>query len=265
MVHECLTDGGIDPSDIDMVMSAFKAKSGKSSQDSSREIKLPQRYVFARANQSTNHLVDRGANGGLAGADMRILQKPTGKINIVGNDDRELTGLDVVTAHALFDTHKGPVIGILHEYTHLGKGRSIHAAGQMEWFTCKVDDRSKVAGFAQRIETPDGYVFPLSIESGLVYMHSIQFPTDDDLQQYPHVFFTPPDTWDASVLDYGITPALLEEIQQEADDSLLKDSMVDRFGDHEHEWYITWVFSWIQSLQRLGSILSCSSSPEQSC
>ena len=29
MVHECLTDGGIDPSDIDTVMSAFKSKSGK--------------------------------------------------------------------------------------------------------------------------------------------------------------------------------------------------------------------------------------------
>ena len=31
MVHECLTDGGIDPSDIDIVMSVFKAKTGKSS------------------------------------------------------------------------------------------------------------------------------------------------------------------------------------------------------------------------------------------
>ena len=57
MVHECLTDGGIDPSDIDTVMSALKAKSGKSSQQSSRKIKVHQRYVFARANQSTNHLV----------------------------------------------------------------------------------------------------------------------------------------------------------------------------------------------------------------
>ena len=28
MVHKSLTDGGIDPSDIDMVMSASKAKSG---------------------------------------------------------------------------------------------------------------------------------------------------------------------------------------------------------------------------------------------
>ena len=99
---------------------------------------------------------------------MRILQKPDRKINIVGADDHELTGLDVVTAGALLDTPKGPVIGIFHEYAHLVKGRSIHAAGQMEWFNCRVDDRSKVVGGVQRIGTPDGYVFPLSIESDLV-------------------------------------------------------------------------------------------------
>ena len=111
------------------------------------------------------NLPTRQANGGLAGADMRVLQKTDRKINIMRIDDHKLTGLDVVTAAALFDTNKGPVIGIFHEYTHRGKGRSIHAAGQMEWFNCKVDDRSKVVGGAQRIETPDGYVFPLSIES----------------------------------------------------------------------------------------------------
>ena len=77
---------------------------------------------------------------------------------MVGIDDHELTSLDVVTAAALFDTQKGPVIGIFHDYAHLGKGRSIHVAGQMEWFNCKVDDRSKVVGGAQRIEPPDGYM-----------------------------------------------------------------------------------------------------------
>ena len=74
-------------------------------------------------------------------------------------------------------------------------------------------------------------MFLLSIESGLVYMHSIQVPTDDDLQQYQHVFFTSPDIWDASVLNHGITPALVEAIHPEADDSLLNDSMFDEFGD----------------------------------
>ena len=56
---------------------------------------------------------------------------------------------------------KGPVIEIFHEYAQLGKGRSIHPVGQMEWFNCKVDDR--FVGGAQRIETPDGYVFPLTM------------------------------------------------------------------------------------------------------
>ena len=46
MVHERLTGGGIDPSDTDMVMSAFKDKSGNFSQDSSRKIEVHQRYVF---------------------------------------------------------------------------------------------------------------------------------------------------------------------------------------------------------------------------
>ena len=165
---------------------------------------------------------------------MRILQKTDRKINIVGIDDHELTGLDVVTAVALFDTQKGAVIGIFHEYAHVGKGKSIHAVCQMQWFNCKVDDRSQVAGGAQRIETPDKFVFPLSIESGLACMHSIWVPTDDDLQKYPHIFFTSPDIQDASVLDHGIKPALLEEIHQEADDSLLKDSMFDEFGDLHH-------------------------------
>ena len=86
---------------------------------------------------------------------MRILLKTDREINIVGIDDHELTGLDVVTVAALFDSQKRPVIGIFHEYAHLGKGRSIHAAGQMEWFNCRVDDRLKVVGCAQRIESPD--------------------------------------------------------------------------------------------------------------
>ena len=37
-------------------------------------------------------------------------------------------------------------------------------------------------------------------------MHTIRIPTDQDLQNYPHVFFTSPNIWDASVLDHEITP-----------------------------------------------------------
>ena len=226
LVNKCLAESGIDPTDIQNVMSVSHAKRNISSHESSRKIQTHQRYVFARVNQSNHHLIDRGANGGLAGADMRVIHTTPRKINIVGIDDHELTGLNVVTAAALLHTQKGPIIGVFHEYAHLGKGRSIHAAGQMEWFNCQVDDRSKLVGGAQSIKTSEGYVIPLSIESGLVYMHSMRVPTDHDLQNYPHVFFTSPDIWDTSVLDHGIPQSSPEDINQHSDDSLLQDSIL---------------------------------------
>ena len=69
MVHECLAECGTDPSDIQNVMSVFNAKGGITSQDPPRKFQVHQRYVFARADHSTNHLIDRGADGGLAGAE----------------------------------------------------------------------------------------------------------------------------------------------------------------------------------------------------
>ena len=87
---------------------------------------LPEKYIPIKdmslpGQQSNHHLIDRGANGGLAGADMRVIHTTPRKINIVGIDDHELTGLNVVTAAALLDTQKGPIIRIFHEYAHLGK------------------------------------------------------------------------------------------------------------------------------------------------
>ena len=234
LVNKCLAESGIDPTDIQNVMSVSYAKRNISSHESSRQIQTHQRYVFARVNQSNHHLIDRGANGGLAGADMRVIHTTPRKINIVGIDDHELTGLNVVTAADLLDTQKGSIIGVFHEYAHLGKGRSIHAAGQMEWFNCQVDDRSTLVGGTQSIKTSEGYVIPLSIESGLVYMHSMRIPTDHDLQNYPHVFFTSPDIWDTSELDHGIQPSLLEDINQHSDDSLLQDSNFDAYGEPHH-------------------------------
>ena len=67
------------------------------------------------------------------------------------------------TAATLLDTQKGPIIGVFHEYAHLGKGRSIHAAGQLEWFNCKVDDISQHVGGAKSIQTSEAYVIQLSI------------------------------------------------------------------------------------------------------
>ena len=121
LVNKCLADGGIDPTDIQNVMSVSYAKRNISSHESSRQIQTHQRYVFARVNQSNHHLIDRGANGGLAGADMRVLHTNHRKINIVGIDDHELTGLNVVTAAAPWILKRAPSLEFFMNMLTLGK------------------------------------------------------------------------------------------------------------------------------------------------
>ena len=74
MVHECLSDGGMDPSDITMSCQLSRPTLEthlKIHQEKSAPIKD---MFLLELNQSTSDLVDRGANGDLTGADMRVLQ-----------------------------------------------------------------------------------------------------------------------------------------------------------------------------------------------
>ena len=57
LVNKCLAESGIDPTDIQNVMSVSHAKRNISSHDSSRKIHTHQRYVFTRVNQSNHHLM----------------------------------------------------------------------------------------------------------------------------------------------------------------------------------------------------------------
>ena len=183
MVHQSIHTSADDASDITKVLSAKR----------SRQIQVCKHYIFQHANHTNNQLVDRGANGGLAGSDMRVIYKTHRKINISGIDNHEVTGLDVVTAATLLNTSLGKVIGIFNEYAYLGKGSSIHSSGQLEWFKTLVDEKSIKVGGTQLITTLDGYSIPLLIRDGLAYATSLGRPTDQDMDTYPHVFFTSPD------------------------------------------------------------------------
>ena len=192
MVHQSIHTSDDDASDISNVLSVKR----------SRQIQVCQHYLFQHANHTNQQLVDRGANGRLAGSDMRVIHKTHCKINIQGIDNHEVTGLDVVTAATLLNTSQGKVIGIFNEYAYLGKGSSIHSSGQLEWFKTNVDEKSVKVGGTQLITTLDGYSVPLLIKDGLAYATSLGKPTDQDMDTYPHVFFTSPDEWDPSVLDH---------------------------------------------------------------
>ena len=174
----------------------------------------------------TNH----GANGGLAGSDMHVIHRTYHKINIQGIDNHEVTGLDVVTAATPLSTSQRKVIGIFNEYAYLGKGSSIHSSGQLEWFKTNVDEKSVKVGGTQLITTLDGYSVPLLIKDGLAYATSIGKPTDQDMDTYPHVFFTSPDEWDPSVLDHD--PPHLDGLDpSQVPDQHFGDPMFDAYGD----------------------------------
>ena len=192
MVHQSINTSDDAASDISHVLSVKR----------SPQIQVCQCYLLQHANHTNQQLVDRGANGGLAGSDMWVVHKSHRKINIQGIDNHEVTGLDVVTAATPLNTSQRKVIAIFNDYIYLGKGSSIHSSGQLEWFKTDVDENSVKIGGTQLITTLDGYSVPLLIKDGLAYATSLGRPTAQDMDTYPHVFFTSPDEWDPSVLDH---------------------------------------------------------------
>ena len=117
MVHQSIHTSDDDASDITKVHSAKR----------SRQIQACKRYIFPHANHTNNQLVDRGANGGLAGSDMRVIYKTHRKINISGIDNHEVTGLDVVTAATLLNTSLGKSLASSINMPTLGRDPpSIH-------------------------------------------------------------------------------------------------------------------------------------------
>ena len=135
----------------------------------------------------------------------------------------------------------------------------------MELNNCKVGDRSKVVGGAQRIETSDGYVFPLSIESGLVNVHSIWVPTDDDLQ---HTLMLCSHHLTFGMLLFWIVVLYLDFLMKSIK-KLMIHCFRTRFLMHletfNNKWYSTWMCSGILAQQRLGSILFMLIFMKQSC
>ncbi|EEC51029.1 predicted protein [Phaeodactylum tricornutum CCAP 1055/1] len=163
------------------------------------------RYQVSRhnVNGTTAALVNRGANGGLAGADVMVLNKTGRSANITGINDHTLSDLDIVTAAGCVESHTGPIIVIMHQYAYLGTGKTIHSSAQLEHFHNNVEDRSRTVGGDQRIVTLDDYIIPLHIRQGLPYM-DMRCPTDAEFTSLPHVILTSDVDWDPSVLDNEI-------------------------------------------------------------
>ena len=187
-------------------------------------------------------LVDRGANGGVAGDDVRVIFKTTRNVDIRGIDNHQLTNIPIGTVGGVVTSQKGPVIVIMHQYALLGKGSSIHSPCQLEAYHNDVNDKSvHVKGGLQRIQTLDGYIIPLCIKAGLARMN-IRPYTDAEWNSYPHVFLTSETEWNPSIMDHD-----LEEDEQwfDAISDLSADpttNLFDEFGDYRNRIMVNYSY-----------------------
>ena len=70
--------------------------------------------VSAHQSSLPHSLVDCGANGGLAGTDVRVIHKTHRSVNIGGIDNYQETDIAIGTVGGIVQTQKGPVIAIIH-------------------------------------------------------------------------------------------------------------------------------------------------------
>ena len=145
-------------------------------------------------------LVDRGANGFIAGADVTVIELYPGRyVDVNGIDDHRLPAIQLGTVGGVVNTQLGDVIFIFQQAAIHGKGASIISAVQLEHFKVEVNDRSIKLGGLQRLATPDGYVAPLNIADGLSYLIIRPF-TKREFDTLPHTICTA-DTWDTRCVD----------------------------------------------------------------
>ena len=206
-IFDCVNSQCRSSEDLDQALQAYQACQVPCPQDSTmfpeRSINHHFTYHVSQASQAKHgSLVDKGANGGFAGSDVRILSRSSRKCTVTGIDSHEHQSLDVVQCAALVETNHGIVNLIMNEYAYYGNGHTIHSSGQIEWCKNSVDDRSVQVGSKQRICTIHDYAMPLTHRGALMYLSILGKPTDKDLERYPAIHITGPHEWDPSALDY---------------------------------------------------------------
>jgi len=115
------------------------------------------KHAIKRSKRGT--LADRGANGGILGNDAKVIFKSNKTVDVIGVDNHELNALPMVNATAKAIADKGPVILILRNYAYHGLDRTLHSAGQIEWYLNKAYDTSMKVGGRQVIKTVESTLF----------------------------------------------------------------------------------------------------------
>jgi len=198
-----------DPFKVSQFMSE-PAKPGsptKSPQENDK-VKANATYIVSNnrtvSRQKRKALIDRGANGGIAGSDCRVITTTERLVDISGIDDHEVKGIPIGSVGSVILTQRGPAIGIWHQYAIMPNAATIHSVQQIESFGSEVYDRPLKLKGKQCIKTLEGYYLPIDFKNGLAYTPMRPY-TDEEWEELPHIVMTSDETWDPTVHDHDLS------------------------------------------------------------
>ena len=117
---------------------------------------------------SQRALVDRGANGGIAGPNMRLISWAEGTVDIHGIDNHRVSATRLGSFAAVIRTHLGDRVGVWNQMASMPFGKTILSPAQMEAYRVHVNEKSpRVTGRTPTLVTSDGYITPMEIREGL--------------------------------------------------------------------------------------------------
>jgi hypothetical protein len=187
-------------------------------------------YVIVQHNITTMEkaLVYRGANGGICGADMLVLEGSERFVDVSGLAGHKDNQLRIVTAQALISTHTGDAIATFHQMALLGKGKSILSCIQMESHGADINEKPRLLpGGRQRI-LMDDYQIPLDINNGLAYLRC-RPPNTHELETLPHIIMTADVDWNPSIFDSDIDDV---ETFFDTNDDIISHGPFDQYGEY---------------------------------
>ena len=199
MVPSVSKDQHSESSELECNANKIRTSKSTSKKKPRNQVIRASKHSIKRSKRGT--LVDRGANGGILGNDAIVIYKRRKTVDVTGIDNHEINSLRMVDATAKTITNKGPVILILRNYAYHGVNRTLHSAGQIEWFGNKVHDGSIKAGGRQVIISIEGYYIPIDIIRGLPYI-KMEPNTKEEFEKLPHLVLTQGGEWDPTVLDH---------------------------------------------------------------
>ena len=182
---------------------------------------------------TSDALMDRGANGGVAGDGMRPVGWTDRFVDINGVDDHTIRQLRIGTFGAVTRSQKGNIIIVVPQLAYMPDGKTIISCCQVENYKVEVNEKSPhITGKIPCVKTLEGCGIPIAIKNGLPHMQLRPF-TDEEWKTLPRVQITSEKDWDPKILDAPIPETWYEEQPMELEET--RDNILDRDGKYHGE------------------------------